>query len=781
MKKIIIVLILIASVQFIAISQDTYFKDKSIFRANPDWAGSVHNGNTLLVYGEGGVIMKSTDLGNTWFQSCINDSMYIIKMVARGNEFYGISRNQYIFKSTDEGNSWIVKDYGLQKQFNGLVQTEDKIYCLSENKIYEVNSTLDINEKYQFNSDTAYYEIAVLGDNIIFTAGKGKLGIINTKTDNQEIIDLEALGLCSDCRTLSKFLPTSDNLYFFIRTSMFKYNLSNNKITEIKGPMKLQDAALASFGNKLYNIFSIYDNYIYNIDSLYFYKYNEASDNWERVDDGKYERYIWNLKFTNLSFLDNKKIIAVGKNKLIYMSSDEGKTWTLKNSLTEYGQAISIFNEKDAIAASKFRFSKTTDGGLTWLPQRNHYSLYNKHSINYFNYYATPYIVDMNNVFALSPPRHTADTNIAISKDGLESFYFQNCYTGQVSTNFFAYYDFFSKIYIFMNATENASPTEKHLQNNFYAASLELKDTLDVTWHGGRNNADYISAIQYGDKVYVLIKDYSDSTNTRFALLSNGDSTGIIRPFYMVYEAFLDSLIDSTSYVPTKIFSIKNYLIIPVIDIMTGESSLFSYNLVNKQLTRLMPSNKFGNIILDCFELDHTSYIQYLNFTNKPVYGIFKNKDIVNDPTNWEEDSSRYVILSFLYNSDSLKVVSAIDRYFNSDKARILYLRPTENSSVIDKTEYKPNLYITDPIPNPAESATKFKVYYPINQDINNIQIKVSNVLGQIVACESSFQINSLNDHIVEIHWTIGNLQRGVYLINIKIGNEIGTKAIIIQ
>jgi photosystem II stability/assembly factor-like uncharacterized protein len=119
MKRILTIVIIIAAVQFNAFSQDAFFKDKSIFRSIPDLLGSIYVGNTLIIYGEGGVILKSTDLGDTWSQSCINDSMYITTMIARGNELYGISRNQHIFKSTDYGENWVCGNICEPSQYLG--------------------------------------------------------------------------------------------------------------------------------------------------------------------------------------------------------------------------------------------------------------------------------------------------------------------------------------------------------------------------------------------------------------------------------------------------------------------------------------------------------------------------------------------------------------------------------------------------------------------------------------------------------------------------------------
>lgn len=47
-------------------AQDAYFKGMKIQLSNPDWNGSIFFKKAIYVYGEGGMILKSTDKGQNW-------------------------------------------------------------------------------------------------------------------------------------------------------------------------------------------------------------------------------------------------------------------------------------------------------------------------------------------------------------------------------------------------------------------------------------------------------------------------------------------------------------------------------------------------------------------------------------------------------------------------------------------------------------------------------------------------------------------------------------------
>lgn len=762
-----------------AYSQDEYFKDMDITLSNPDLNGSIYYNNTIFVYGESGMVLQSTDKGQTWSQFCINDSMNIIKMINLNNELYGISSNNFLFKSTDNGKKWIIKSIGRDYNFYGLEVLKDKLYCLGKNKIYSIQNDLSLQIEYEFTTDTSYYEMAVVNSKIYYTAGKGKIGIYDVSNKTNEVIDLSELGLCQNCKTTRLLIPTEDKLYFYVRFDLFSLDAKSKEVKKVASAMNPNNAAIGAYKNKLFNIYTFNDTYQFNLDSLYFYTYDNINDVWERTDENKYDRYIWDLKFTALNFIDDNTIIAVGKDKLIYMSYDGGKNWKLKSSLTKYGYEQKIFPTGVGITAQGYRFSITTDGGITWLPQKQHIKQYTDKSYSHFQY-SIPVILSEDIAFTLSFPYHTADTNISIFRNKLEKLYLQNYYIGVNKDLYPRIYDIFGKKYLFVNTNDPISKDDPKLYNNMYACAIDFNDTLVFNWKGGRINTTFIGCGTYKDMLYSLVKDYSDSTKVQYAILSIQDTNGVFYPRYMKREVFLDiSNFSPNFYFPFPPFMIENNLCMSISD--TANSFLYAYNVETKEFKQIFKGTK-NELIQKSFNLNGKTYLYVLAAQGmKLIPKLYENPDFTKDPSNWTPTTTRYIIDKIYYESDSLKIVSGNDLLNNPEKSKIFYLRPKNTNAVVEKVESKSYLYISEPYPNPAENETTFKVYYPINEDLRTIKITASNLLGQIVSDEKAFSIGSINDYSAEIKWTIGQLPKGIYLINMKIGNHFASKPIIIN
>ena len=780
MKKFML-LIVILFISSIAYSQDEYFRDMGVTLSNPDFNGSLNFNNTLFVYGEGGMILQSTDKGQTWSQFSINDSMNITKMLIFNSELYGISPNNYLFKSTENGKNWIVKRFANDVNIYDIAIANGNLYCLGKNYIYLVSTDLTIKNEFEFTTDSAYYEMTAVSSKLYYSAGKGKLGIYDVIDKSNEVINLAQLGLCSDCRPPIRFIPTEEKVYFTIRFDFFALDIKTKEIKKIKGPMKSQDAAIGAYHNKLFNIYTFTDTFINNLDSLYFYSYDNTSDTWVRVDNSKYERYIWGLKFTNINFIDQNTIIAVGKDKLIYMSYDGGKNWSLKSSLTKYGFEDKFFHTGVGITASGFRFSITTDGGITWLPQKQHIKKY-VDSHNSFFTNSFPFIISEDFVFTFSIPYHTQDTNITIFRNKLEKLYMQLSYTGKLQDQYPNIYEIFGRKYLIANYQGPFFKDNPKYVNAIYSSWIDIKDTLELKWQGGRAYSEFLGGGTYKDFLYMLTKDCSDSTQIQYAILKIQDTNGIFHPKYMKYETFLDfSKLTSDFYFPVKSFMYDKYLFMPVIDSLG--SHLFSYDVENKEFKSILnlTTNQY-QLIIKAFKLNDKHYLfVYVGKGMKLIPTIYENLNFEKDPTNWSLSNSRYVISSIEYESDSLKIVAGYDMLINPDKLKYFYLKPKTTNSVVEKLDKRSYLYISDPYPNPVDEQTTFKVYFPLNNDIKSIQITATNLLGQTIADENSFIVSSTNNYLAEIKWLVGNLPAGVYLINIKIGEFYSTKPIIIN
>ena len=109
MQRIIIVIFAFTAFSFIQ-ANDSFWDNFNITRISTNFNGSAYNGSSILVYGDGGIILKSTTGGSKWEQINLNDSINIIDMVNINSNFFGVSNRKYIIFSNDNATTWNYKD-----------------------------------------------------------------------------------------------------------------------------------------------------------------------------------------------------------------------------------------------------------------------------------------------------------------------------------------------------------------------------------------------------------------------------------------------------------------------------------------------------------------------------------------------------------------------------------------------------------------------------------------------------------------------------------------------
>ncbi len=169
MFKIAIVLLIIFCT-YIGNALPDAFNKIDFYRINSVFNGSVYNGSILLVYGNGGVILKSSDIGNTWEQINLNDNLNIINMIYTDNQFVGLSdRNEFIF-SKDNGISWESKSTNPGFQIYKMIFYNDNYYCMGSDKILVYDKIYQKIDEHQIKVDTNYYDFTLFKNHILYIA-----------------------------------------------------------------------------------------------------------------------------------------------------------------------------------------------------------------------------------------------------------------------------------------------------------------------------------------------------------------------------------------------------------------------------------------------------------------------------------------------------------------------------------------------------------------------------------------------------------------------------------
>jgi hypothetical protein len=167
---------------------------------------TTYNGSSIVVFGDGGVIVRTTDGGRNWIQINLNDSFNVVSAVNHGLDYYAAVNKRYLLKSSDNGASWQHTFFGDSTCFYKIATHRSNLFAMNQFNILKLDQDLSIIMEYPISSDTAYYDFTITGDYLIYASGQGKFNIINLINDNISFIDFQQLGICSDC-------PVPKNLF----------------------------------------------------------------------------------------------------------------------------------------------------------------------------------------------------------------------------------------------------------------------------------------------------------------------------------------------------------------------------------------------------------------------------------------------------------------------------------------------------------------------------------------------------------------------------------------
>lgn len=384
LKALVILLINLIGV-YSLVCKNTFNDLVDYYRINTNYRGSILFKNGLFVYGDYGIINKTNDFCQTWERVQLDEDTNIIGMVTDGKKLFGILEKDYVIMSED-GISWEKKYLGSYT-FKNVILKNNEIICLADSDLIILDLEGNITKTIPVHQQVSSNELTVMGGNVYVVIDKDKFQEINTKTDQKRDYDLQDYGLYTDCGVPMNFVSENNNLYFKVGKDIYKFNGS---IFELLGNTTLS-GIISVFDNEIYFLFSQPDP-ITKEDKIYFYKLNKTTKKFETFSEEGSDRYLVELNLANLNFISKDTLIVTGKDNFISVSTDGGIHWRVISTLPRplFNLQIIRLNKNDAVWVNYyFQFLKSTNGGLTWLPQRNYNSIYDKLRYWYFPYFDT--------------------------------------------------------------------------------------------------------------------------------------------------------------------------------------------------------------------------------------------------------------------------------------------------------------------------------------------------------------------------------------------------------
>lgn len=789
MKKIFFLFAILIS--FNNLLSESFYENLNLKRVSSNFNGSVNNNKAILVYGNGGVILRSIDGGKSWNQINLNDSLNIIKIVALNNIFYGISNRNYIIFSENNGIDWNYKSLGNNADLINIFEKNDYLYIILKNKIIKLNKELEIVKDYNYNLDTSYYSFDLIGDKIIYSQGQGKLGYINFDNNEAGIIELSKLGICKVCHIpKSIFSNKQDLLYFFLNDTLYQININSNQTKFVYEFPYLESSVFYALDNEVFQLYNITDKKR-NLDSLYFVKIDNINEIPIHIKLPGNDRYVSNLSFTSLQFISGDTIIAVGKGKLIYMSYDGGKNWELKSLLNQFSYLFLINNQNAFILSPFAQFFHTHNGGDTWLTQKNYSEEFYKNSCFKYPDIMSTLRYLFNDIGLYIATLNTNSDNLIYSIKGGDSIGFKRIGV-ENWTPYSEIYPFitkcFDKIIIINHIKSKPSPLTLFINRLNTDFNVEKKTQLqEKVFYAVYNLNDTLIAI---GKDFDALNPFSNRYNVYIS--SDTATSWDINFSFEVDKGVYHHHIYRSSQVKHLIF--LNWSFTKIINYDTVYyTKVYMLDIHKKTFTELIQEDSdfqkvfyfngrynFFRFVYDEIKKDFYPKCQFVENIDIDPYIWRKYKNYRYSPPLLNITEDTHLSFTTLV-SDTLFAFVAYDSLFNEEV--LFFARPKLPSSVEEnyKTETVKPIYITNPVPSPAHNFANMKIYWDYWLNIDNADFSAINLLGLQVSGKEDFQFTKINSYSGELIWRPKALSPGVYIITVRIGTNSCSQLIVVD
>jgi len=737
----------------------TLYSKESLFefeRFSTNFNGVAHNQNSLIVYGESGVLLKSSDKGKTWKQKNVDkNELSINKIVRNGNDYYGILSKDFIIQSKDDGENWTKVKPESNVSFNDLALNDEFLFVLSDSSVllydYSFNKVKSIN----FYSTTKASAILELDNHLFVSSDSGKLIDFDISDGfKQRTIDFNELALCNGCTNPSQLKTESSKIYLTLGSDLI---LSTDKgITWSKADNGVSCYTIRN--SACYSLVSNFD-YFRNISFPMFYKSSLGKK--ERINSDYISRYVYTMFYNSLEFISDDTLIAVGNDKLIIMSQNGGKNWEyISNIRTTATGSFWLNSDTGFVFYEKGQVFRTTDGGITFLPQ-----FWEDNTYLPFKYFTALYFNSSGEGIVFYPNNKNNGLNFLLTKDFGETFkdVSVSSLIGTIGENVPKIASIDSNFVFFFPTYggRNHKTLIYLFDKNLNQKKLTILDSISIVLMKVNKDNNEIIAIGY-ERRYPKSNSTYDSVN--FYLMSSvdyGSSWSKNFKFKLDNNFFVISEVDEKYYITTTR------------DDSTYNASVFLniFNPINKSLIEYI---YIGNNIIgsNFFKLGERLLISGYD-------RVFYNDNYIEEPSAWSSDS--IYIYKLAGTSRYGNNIAYVVGMGNNHQLRLLKMTQKNSTEVGEIQILRTYLYNEKPYPIPASNKVSCKIYWDLRYDINNANFEVYDISGNIIKSTSTMIFNRKDIFSGEINWDCSSIQDGIYYISFTHGDARNIIPIIIS
>ncbi len=468
--------------------------------------GSLLYGNSLYIYGDNGVIIRSDDAAATWSRIDIDDTLNVVGMAAKSGNIIALSSHNCAFISSDKGNHWQKIQLSDNTYFSQLIAQNDTLYALGNHKILMLSDNLAIFREVELPFTSNALAFSTLENNIIATQNQdGKIFLYDGKTTVWDSVNIaDFIPNYSDTKLLAPLMSDGISaLYLVYNTNLYAYNTVKQRGKFLAAFRK--QGVSTFFNRNIYNIFP--ETAVDKNTEIFVHKYSLDNGSLADIKASGSDCYLSDIFVKNLNFLTKDIVLAVGWFHLIYMSTNGGAQWTTI-SLYSGINGVFAFNDRQIRCINEFgKISRTDDYGATWPPQKTYRQDY-KNSGFSLSANKTYIFKDTSQGFIYRPPYHIADTNTIITHDCGETskFIYFDKPSGN-STNWSSYATSYENDYIFVS--QGYLPVF-----GYWTVIHRLNDTLGIVHKTSYKDISMFYITNFNKTLYALAIDRKENDST---------------------------------------------------------------------------------------------------------------------------------------------------------------------------------------------------------------------------------------------------------------------------
>jgi hypothetical protein len=330
-----------------------------IERLGTDYNGVIEINNRIIVYGNNGVLTYSDDFGDTWKQINLGEFNNILKIIKDENGLlYALAPTAILF-SKDGGNSWTQKTILKNQTMLDFVLRNNVIYFITENSIGVIDKGLKTAPQIflQFEDFSSFSKCELLDKYLFVIEADYYIYRINLETKQIDTIDVHTkVKMGSYLRDVSNIKTNGSDLYVLVANklpSQLEAEYINIRHLVIKS---------TNYGNTWEGVTSdipVTKDFLIENDSsvstlapicFYFGEKNpyfgvsfvrtkgkEFTEYIQRDTTGIWFPYyrggknINKHRISKIARIQDNLIVAVGNNKTILISKDNGANWEMKS------------------------------------------------------------------------------------------------------------------------------------------------------------------------------------------------------------------------------------------------------------------------------------------------------------------------------------------------------------------------------------------------------------------------------------------------------------------